>query len=444
MHEVDKTVKALQYFSQQVSELEVDTLIIITPHGPMQRDSIALTEGNNFSGSFARFGAPDVKLEIQLDQDLIKKVMEEAEKADIPVKNLPAKEGQLSKGVELDHGAGVPLYYLREAGVRAKGLHITFGLLSPEKLYKFGQLLHQAAEQAGSRIAIIASGDLSHRLTPSAPAGYNPRGAEFDEKLVELISNYQVEKIMKMDPELVEEAGECGLRSIIIMLGALHGKEVTPEVLSYEGPFGVGYMVASFKLNSNPAENISKTNYSEREDGTIYPWLARKSIEEFLNKGRLLSITSELPEELTGRQQGAFVTLKKGGNLRGCIGTVEPVQANLAEEIINNAVGAASRDPRFPPLKPEEIEEVDISVDVLSPLEPVEDMSSLDPHKYGVVVRRGPQKGLLLPDLEGIDTVEKQLEIALQKAGISPRKSYEIYRFTVTRYPESGSNKGGC
>jgi AmmeMemoRadiSam system protein A len=163
--------------------------------------------------------------------------------------------------------------------------------------------------------------------------------------------------------------------------------------------------------------------------------LARKAIEAWVNERRELA-----PEEIeTEKKQlqekaAAFVCLKKQGGLRGCIGTFQPTREDLAEEIVSNAISAACRDPRFPPVSKDELDELDISVDVLSEPELVHDASQLDPHRYGVIVRRGNRTGLLLPDLEGVDSVEEQLEIARNKAGISPHEPIQLYRFTVDRY----------
>jgi len=161
--------------------------------------------------------------------------------------------------------------------------------------------------------------------------------------------------------------------------------------------------------------------------------LARDTIEKFVRDGEVLPTPKDLPTELAGRA-GAFVSIKKKGQLRGCIGTIEPGQENLAAEIIRNAISAATQDPRFPPITPEELEDLSVSVDVLGEPEPVSGPEGLDPHKYGVIVERGWQRGLLLPALEGVDTVEQQVDIARQKAGIVSGQPVQLYRFTVTRY----------
>jgi len=134
------------------------------------------------------------------------------------------------------------------------------------------------------------------------------------------------------------------------------------------------------------------------------------------------------------QRAGTFVSLHKRGALRGCIGTFEPTCPNVAEEIIQNAISAATRDPRFPPVQDSELDDLEISVDVLSPPEPVESMAELDPERYGVIVESGWRRGLLLPDLEGVDTAEYQVEIARRKAGIGAHEPVQLYRFEVKRY----------
>ena len=163
--------------------------------------------------------------------------------------------------------------------------------------------------------------------------------------------------------------------------------------------------------------------------------LAKKALDFYLKEGSLPEIPGDLPPEYYSRA-GVFVSLKKDGQLRGCIGTVEPVRDNLVEEIAVNAVSAAVRDPRFPPVDKEELPLLSVSVDILGPMERISSEDELDPHQYGVLVRSGSRSGLLLPNLEGINTVKEQLDIARRKAGIMPGQQAELYRFKVTRYGE--------
>jgi uncharacterized protein len=161
--------------------------------------------------------------------------------------------------------------------------------------------------------------------------------------------------------------------------------------------------------------------------------LARQSLGHYLTRRETLPAPADLPQELAGKA-GVFVSLKKRGQLRGCIGTFGPTQPTIAAEIIHNAVSAGTQDPRFEPVQPDELDELAISVDILSEPERVDGLADLDPKRYGVIVRHGRRSGLLLPDLEGVDQVEEQVAIAMQKAGISPREEIELYRFSVTRY----------
>ena len=164
-----------------------------------------------------------------------------------------------------------------------------------------------------------------------------------------------------------------------------------------------------------------------------YVTLAVRSVRHFLEHGVPLPCPENLTDDLV-QPKGAFVTIKNGIELRGCVGELKPSHDNLAIEIIQNAISAASRDPRFPPVSKDEIADLTFSVDVLTPLEKVKDMSELDSKKFGLTVTSGDKQGVLLPDLEGVDTVADQLRICLKKGGIDANESYEMHRFEVQRY----------
>lgn len=168
--------------------------------------------------------------------------------------------------------------------------------------------------------------------------------------------------------------------------------------------------------------------------GDQYVQLAIQSYEHYVTTGQMLPLPENLPQEMLKRQAGAFVSLHLGGYLRGCIGTISPVRENLALEIIHNAVSAAVRDPRFIPVRKEELPNLTCSVDVLGPAEEIRSLDQLDVKKYGVIVSRGNRLGLLLPNLDGIDTVEEQVEIARQKAGILRDEPVRLQRFEVVRH----------
>lgn len=438
---VKASVRAAEKVGEKISRIKPDTIVIISPHGPVFQDALCLYD-YELKGSFASFGTPEVQRHFIRDSELAEEIIKKASENAIPVVRTSSINLALY-GIkrELDHGVMVPMYFVTKYTTDFKLLPIAFGMLSYEDLYAFGTLITKAAEDLNRKIVLIASGDLSHRLTPDAPAGFNPKGREFDEKLVGILRVFDPEALQSLDRGLIEAAGECGLRSIWTMAGSLDGYRVKPDVLSYEGPFGVGYCIAEFtpmekreslleKLYSNKRAKIQERRKKEDE----YVKLARRALENYVTKHIKLSVPKDLPEEMLAKRAGVFVSIKKDGELRGCIGTFLPTKANIAEEIIQNAISAGTQDPRFEKVSPEELEELTYSVDVLTKPEPIDSAEQLDPKKYGVIVRKGYRSGLLLPDLEGVDTVEEQVNIALRKAGINPWEDYKLERFKVVRH----------
>ena len=160
--------------------------------------------------------------------------------------------------------------------------------------------------------------------------------------------------------------------------------------------------------------------------------LAKETVESYIREGKMPQLEELTPE--MKKRAGVFVSIHKHGELRGCIGTFEPARDNVAEEIVTNAISSSTRDPRFPPVDVAELDDLEYSVDILTEPEPVKDTSQLDPKEYGVIVESGFMRGLLLPDLEGVDSVEEQISICRLKAGIPPLEPVNLYRFQVRRF----------
>lgn len=432
LQEVEKTRLAMEKVSARIKSWNPDTLIVITPHGPVFRDAVSIAAAPQVHGNFANFGAGGIRISAETDTEAVDAIVKQAGQYGIPVLRITENSAQrYGLAVTLDHGALVPMYYLAKAGIKAKIIHITVGWLEYQDLFMFGQAVQESLRQLDRRAAVICSGDLSHRLTPDAPAGYSKHARVFDEALVKALEKMDIEGVRNLDPTLIEEAGECGLRPIYILLGIFRGLKVGASKLSYEGPFGVGYAVIEFQ--TEVGARMEQIGVDKTTGESVYVNLARRSLEHFVLTGRMLAVPDNLPAELQKRA-GVFVSLKQNGHLRGCIGTFAPTKSNIAEEIIANAVSAGTGDPRFFPVEADELNGLVYSVDILSEPEPVKDTDGLDPKKYGIILRRGHRSGLLLPDLEGVDTVEEQVSIAKQKAGIRPEEPVEMYRFSVTRY----------
>ncbi|OPX88819.1 MAG: hypothetical protein A4E53_01778 [Pelotomaculum sp. PtaB.Bin104] len=443
--EADKVIdtqKAYLEMGRRVKESGAETMVIISPHAPIFRDVVGINGRPVLKGDLGSFRARQVAFELNNDRPLVKEIQRQARILGLDVVQLDeAMERQYDIDLRLDHGVTVPLYFFQKTGVKLPLVHVSMSLAPPEKLYLFGLAVRGAAESLQRKVALFASGDLSHGLIRSAPSGYRPRGKEFDDAIVNLLSVPDIAGVLNMDQELVQQAGECGYRSIVMMLGALDGYEVKAEILSYEGPFGVGYLVASLEpgrenrersllsgIQAAAQEKISR----RRAEESFLVKLARETLEKHVH-GEPRPIVSTIPEEFQKRA-GVFVSIKKHGDLRGCIGTIAPVRPNIVEEVVANAVSAGAHDPRFHPVRADELAELEYSVDVLQPPEPVSSMDELDPKEYGVIVRFGHRSGLLLPNLEEVDTVAEQVAIARQKAGIGPGEHVQLERFKVVRY----------
>ncbi|MFZ3132627.1 MAG: AmmeMemoRadiSam system protein A [Desulfosporosinus sp.] len=393
------SLDAYQEISSRLVRAEAETVILVSPHAPLTKGGITLLTEEVVRGNFAQFGAAQLNFSFACDPVAMAQFQKDL-------------SGVLSIKGPMDHGALVPLYFFQKAGWSGKVVLLGMPLERPEE---YGWRMGQILDKLPGRYALVASGDLSHRLKEDGPYGFDPAGPEFDQAVLKALPR-DTKKLLNLPFDLVEKAGECGFRSLRLALAA---KEGAPEVLSYEGPFGVGYMVADL-YHSSPL-----------------PLWARRCLRAYLqNDDPDLLDLPDISSSLFGVRRGCFVTLKQSGHLRGCIGTTEPWQENLALEIQHNALAAGTQDPRFRPVQANEIDTLSFTVDVLGELEKIGGPDDLDPWRYGVVVRQGRKTGLLLPHLEGVDTISDQVSIAKQKAGISSDEAVEFWRFEVKRHYE--------
>ncbi len=440
IEDVQLTVRGMQRMAEELLDSLPDTIVFLTPHGNIFSDAISCLSELNLGGDFLNFGST-VGTSIKNDLSLLAEIGKRSTDAGIKFLALDEAVAQKNRlNSRLDHGILVPLYYLQEAGMRdIPILAISIGYLPVFDLYTFGSIIKDVAANVGKRIAVVASGDMSHRLKDEGPYDYHPDGARFDELVKRYLESRDVVSILNIPENLRNNAGECGYRSLVIMLGALDGYQFESRIFGYEGPFGVGYLTAGCVpgkhaesyLKKLRGEKESKMKKIRQNESLPVRW-ARMILESYINKGSLPEVSSEM-YKLKQQKSGVFVSLKKNGQLRGCIGTTMPVYGDISEEIASNAISAGTKDPRFLPVEKNELQDLVYSVDILGDPEPCK-KNDLDPKKYGVIVSKGHKRGLLLPDLEGVNTVDEQLSIALQKAGISPGDKYNIERFEVKRF----------
>ncbi|HEU4759345.1 MAG TPA: AmmeMemoRadiSam system protein A [Dehalococcoidia bacterium] len=436
-----RTIDALEQVATELACHRPETVLLMATHGPLNPGAFFLLRAPAAEGDFARWGAPQVRLRFPGDPETAAAIQDEAERAGLPLDISDRWDSGL------DWSCTVPLYYLRKGMPDARLVPMNVAFLSPKEHFEFGQAVRRAVDRLGRRTIIVASADLSHRLSTDGPYGFDPAGPRLDSLLQEAVARWDVDAVLSLDDAFREAAGDDAVPSLSFLMGALDGLRVRPRVLSYEGPFGVGYLVAAIDILDNDAsETVARAQAAAEEPlqtaATVptHPLvrLARDAVEAYVRQRRVIdppsSGTLDPPGDELPPRAGCFVSIKtSAGALRGCIGSTDPVEPALPREVVRNAIESATRDPRFLPITPAELDGLVFSVDVLSPPEPVDGPHALDPRRYGVIVQNGYRRGLLLPDIAGVDTAEQQVAIAMSKALIAPHEPVSLWRFAVRR-----------
>ncbi len=435
--QVQKTIDAYKKVAEEIAVLKPETIIISSPHSIMYSDYFHISPGESAKGSFGNFGAFDVKFEETYDTELVHEICTLADSEGFPAGTLGERDRKL------DHGTMVPLYFVEQLYKDFRLVRIGLSGQPLTDHYRLGQLIKNAVDKLGRRAVYIASGDLSHKLQDYGPYGFAKEGPEYDRRIMDVCSRAAFGELFDFGEDFCERAAECGHRSFVIMAGAFDGIAVKATQLSHEDVTGVGYGICTFYPEGPDDSRRFLDIYrnkaakeAEEKQQASDPWvqLARKSLESYIKDHRIIDVPAGLPAELTEKQAGAFVSIHENGQLRGCIGTIGPTKDCLAEEIIHNAISASTRDPRFRPITADELPFLEISVDVLGETEDIESEDQLDVRRYGVIVSKGMRRGLLLPNLDGVDTVEQQISIARRKAGIGPSEKVSLQRFEVVRH----------
>src|SRR6266478_4220024 len=247
--EVRSSIEAMADLTERVIRSGAQTVVMISPHAPLEPDAFVAYDGPQLYADFANFRAPTATVHAQLDDELLHQIARIAAQQDLKSVRI--------RGFDLDHGTAVPLYFLQRNGWNGRVVALGYSFLSNEDHVRFGKCIKQAIEKAGCSVAFIASGDLSHRLKRDAPAGYNPDAHLFDEEVVDAIRSNSTGRIVNIDQELRHLAGECGYRSMLVAIGVAQGLGSKCEVISYEAPFGVGYLVAQLSAVSADVSSSS-------------------------------------------------------------------------------------------------------------------------------------------------------------------------------------------
>jgi len=430
-NEIPNTKAAIEKIVAQIKEINPETIVIISPHSTSYGDYIHIAPGKSAEGDMGKFNAKHIKFSVDYDHEFAKLIGDIATTKELPAGPLGERDRTL------DHGVTVPLHFIKHRRI----VRISIAGLPLIDHYFLGMCIAEAGKQLNRKFVVIASGDMSHKLKNDGPYGFAPEGPQFDEFVRDCVQHAKWQELIQIDPDLAENAAECGLKSLVTLLGFFESHEIKSNALCYEGPFGVGYLTATFESGETALSLIEKllddhenVMKQTRADESEYVKLARLTVEHYVHTGKKLAPQKGLSNTLLKTRAGVFVSLKKDGELRGCIGTINPTTKNLAEEIIGNAISACSRDGRFLPVTQAELADIVYSVDVLFPAEHIKNKTELDVNRYGVIVRLGRRSGLLLPSLAGINTVDEQISIVLRKAGIHPDEPYTMERFEVIRH----------
>ena len=436
--QIQKTIDAYEQVSDEIAALAPETIIITSPHTVMYADYFHISPGKGAKGDFGRFRAAQVCFDEEYDRELVNELADIARGQGFPAGVMGERDKRL------DHGTMVPLYFIRRKFTGAKIVRIGLSGLPLSEHYRFGQMIREAVDKLGRKAVFVASGDLSHKLQDYGPYGFAEEGPQYDARIMDVCSRAAFGELFDFDETFCDRAAECGHRSFVIMAGAFDGLAVKATRLSHEDVTGVGYGICTFYPGEKDESRHFLKQYlggaakrlaEKRAKEDPYVQLARKSVEYYILHHRKMEMPEDLPEELLTKRAGAFVSIHEHGKLRGCIGTIAPVRDCVAREIIDNAVSASTRDPRFDPIRAHELKWLEISVDVLGEAEPIKSPAELDVKRYGVIVTKGMKRGLLLPDLDGVDTVEEQISIAKSKAGIADwDTNVELQRFEVVRH----------
>lgn len=492
---IQATTDAYRKAMQLIARLRPETVVITSPHSVMYADYFHFSPGADAEGNFRQFRAGEVRIRTAYDCEFVHTLGTLCDRDGFPGGTMGERDPELDHGTMiplyfLNQFIDPDSYEVVRIGL--SGLPLA-------DHYRLGMKIREAADLLDRRTVLIASGDLSHKLKAEGPYGFDENGPVYDGRIMDVMGRVQFDELLDFDESFCDRAAECGHRGFVIMAGALDGMAVRAGRLSHEGTFGVGYGVCTYEVTGEDGmrhflniwkEKKRKEILAKRAQEDLFVRLARAGVEsavrrhrqlpemeilalldktghadksDLLNKGlpdkKDLFDMTELPDvaglsgrtaraeeaagpdtaksrdELLHRQAGVFVSIHKDGRLRGCIGTIAPTCASIAREITQNAVSASTRDPRFPAIRPEELEDLEITVDVLGDTEEIDSPAQLDVKRYGVIVTKGRRRGLLLPNLDGVDTVEEQISIALQKAGLSEdEEDYALERFEVVRH----------
>lgn len=434
-HALSAIRKSYSKVAEEIAELKPETIIVLSSHASAFSDYFQISDGEVGLGSMKDYGAPNITFRVFYDKEFVKRL------------SFCSLSNNLPAGVEgnqlgfLDHGTMVPLFFINRLYRDYQLVRIGLSGLSLLDHYRLGIYINKTIGETGRKAVIIATGDLSHIESNESSYGYNPQGKRYDEQFLSDLKAGNFGNLLDYSRDELTLVKQCAHKATTVLCGAFDCQDVEPELLAYESYHGVGYAAMSFKpLGKNQSRSFyelylrkQRLNLNEeKKHNDKFVALAYTAIETYVTSQKIIAV----PEDFVfwGPSRGVFVTIEENGSIRGCIGTSAPLKNTLGEEIVANAISSASFDPRFPPLRKDELPYIKVTLDFLSIPELVENLDDLDPEKYGIIIQKGSRHGLLLPNLADIHHIDEQIDVARKKAGIDFDEDYDIYRFVVERH----------
>ncbi len=448
---VQDTLDAYREVARRVAAHAPDTIVVSSPHAPAFRDCFHVSTVYAAHGDMRSFGAVEEAMNVPYDSEFAAAVSACARKHAVPICGSGMHDG------DLDHGTFVPLHFVNQLYGGYRLVRIGLSGLSAADHRAVGRCVAEAARDLGRTCVFLASGDLSHKLLAEGPYGYAAEGPVFDHDLVALLDAGDLEGLFRFDEAFLQAAAECGLGSFQIMAGVLEGVPFTHELLSYEGPFGVGYAVAAFEVEGEEGDAAVASGVDREQDvdeaqddlaafelgADPYVALARASVEGFVRTGRTIERPAGLPPELVQARAGVS-SLHEDGELRGCIGTISPVTGSVADEIVRNGVAAASEAHASRRCARTSWTRWLTRWTCCSRPSPSTRRRSWTLYATASSWPRGTAAAFCCRTWKGVDTVEQQLAIAKRKAGIDPADDdVRLERFEVVRHDRGGGARRG-
>ena len=446
----ERTREGFEVIAEEIKKAAADTLVVVSSHGSTFSNYYNIPDWPKHTGA-VQFTRRYIPLSWENDPELVRLIVDKANESGINAASVEGKRYRtyyLERGI--DFSISVPLLLLGDVAKDLKIVRIHASNIAQEEHYRFGKALKKAITESGRNVAIIGSGELSHKLhasddvlkyqargknSPQATGesyyGYAVEGEQFDRMVITALRNNDVKSFLAVPPDLREAAWESAIDAFSVVLGSLGGKEPLIIINSYEHPFGIGYVTATIHEGDVSEHNYYEEFLHERHERAIrsakresaQAKLARKAIKHYLETEEVMPVPDDLPLELLQERSGVYVTLRLGGCWRGCKGNPLPTKDSVAEEIISAAIKAAFQDGRFNAITAEELENSTIMMSYIGKLEKIKikkDKHLLDPQEYGLAMRSPTGRwGLVLPRVAKVHNVEEQISAVRSVAGFS-------------------------